>query len=128
MRSLKALRRLTLDLPRRWQLPQNSFIEQISDFNKEPRFSDWRQIQANVYRQKVEVLEADEGSAFGAAILAGVGANVWKTVDEACEKTIRVAETVEPNADSVEVLNRNYAAYKLLYSALSSAIKIIKEN
>ena len=88
----------------------------------------WRQIQANVYRQKVEVLEADEGSAFGAAILAGVGANVWKTVDEACEKTIRVAETVEPNADSVEVLNRNYEAYKLLYSALSSAIKIIKEN
>ena len=85
----------------------------------------WRQIQADVYGQKVEILEADEGAAFGAAILAGVGAGAWKTVDEACEKTIRVAETVEPNADSVEILNRNYEAYKLLYPSLRSAMKMV---
>jgi xylulokinase len=88
----------------------------------------WRQIQADVYGQTVEILEADEGAAFGAAVLAGVGAGVWKTVDEACEKTIRVAETVEPIADSIEKLNRNYEAYKLLYSALRPAMKIITEN
>ena len=85
----------------------------------------WRQIQADVYGQTVEILEADEGAAFGAAIFAGVGAGAWQTVDEACEKTIRVAETVEPNMDSVEKLNRNYEAYKLLYSALRPAMKII---
>jgi xylulokinase len=88
----------------------------------------WRQIQADVYGTSVEILEADEGAAFGAAILAGVGAGAWKSVDEACEKTIRVVETVEPNAESVEILNRNYNAYKLLYAALRPAIKIITEK
>lgn len=85
----------------------------------------WRQIQADVYGQPVEILETDEGAAFGAAILAGVGAKHWKTVDEACEKTIRVAEIIEPNANAVKVLNRNYEAYRLLYPALRPAMKII---
>lgn len=88
----------------------------------------WRQIQADVYNQNVEILEADEGAAFGAAILAGVGAGQWQTVDEACEKTIRVAETVEPNNESVKILDRNYEAYQLLYSGLRPAMKIIAEN
>lgn len=88
----------------------------------------WRQIQADVYGQPVEIIEADEGAAFGAAILAGVGAGKWNSVDEACVQTIRVAETIEPNAASVEKLNRNYQAYKLLYAALRPAMKIITEN
>ncbi len=88
----------------------------------------WRQIQADVYGQTVEILEADEGAAFGAAILAGVGVGAWQTVDEACEKTIRVAETVEPKKDSVEKLNRNYEAYKLLYTALRPAMEIVTKK
>lgn len=88
----------------------------------------WRQIQADVYGKDVETLEADEGAAFGAAILAGVGSGAWSSVDEACENTIRVAEIVEPNSESVKKLNRSYEAYKLLYSALRPAMKIITEN
>lgn len=86
----------------------------------------WRQIQADIYGNTVETIEADEGAAFGAAILAGVGAGAWSSVDEACEKTIRVAEKIEPNTNSVKKLNRNYEAYKLLYSALRPAMQIIK--
>lgn len=86
----------------------------------------WRQIQADVYNKPAEIIEADEGAAFGAAILAGVGAGVWKTVDEACEKTIRVIETVEPNLESVEKLNRNYEVYKMLYQALRPAMQTLK--
>lgn len=78
----------------------------------------WRQIQADVYGQPVEILEADEGAAFGSAILAGVGFGAWPSVDEACAATIRVAETVEPNQYSVEILDRNYRAYVQLYAAL----------
>ena len=85
----------------------------------------WRQIQADVYGQTVEILETDEGAAFGAAILAGVSAGAWNSVDEACEKTIRVAETIEPNANSVEKLNRNYEVYKMIYPALRPAMNII---
>jgi xylulokinase len=88
----------------------------------------WSQIQADVYGQPVETIKADEGAAFGAAILAGVGVGVWDTVDEACEKVIRVAERTEPNAAAVEALNRNYEAFKLLYPALRSAMKICQNH
>lgn len=88
----------------------------------------WRQIQADVYGQAVEILEADEGAAFGAALLAGVGAGAWDTVDEACERTIRVAETVDPNTGSIDKLNNNYEAYRLLYSALLPAMDIVNNK
>jgi xylulokinase len=85
----------------------------------------WRQIQADVYGQAVETIAADEGAAFGAAILAGVGAGAWASVDEACEATIRVADRIEPNTDSVKILDRNYEAYELLYAALKPAMDIL---
>ncbi len=85
----------------------------------------WRQIQADVYGQAVETIEVEEGAAFGAAILAGVGVGAWKSVDEACEKAIRVAERTEPDPSSVEMLDRNYEAFKQLYSALRSAMRSI---
>lgn len=88
----------------------------------------WRQIQADVYGKPVEIIEADEGAAFGAAILAGVGAGAWRTVEEACLKTIRVAETVEPNAGSQELLDKNYNAYRMLYTALRPSVEIITEK
>lgn len=88
----------------------------------------WRQIQADVYGQSVEILEVDEGAAFGAAILAGVSDGAWHSVDEACEKTIRISETVEPHKDSIEKLNFNYKAFKLLYPALRQPMEIITKN
>ncbi|MDZ7938301.1 MAG: FGGY-family carbohydrate kinase [Rhodoferax sp.] len=77
----------------------------------------WRQIQADVYGKPVEIIEGDEGAAFGAAILAGVERCVW-TADEQ-RNSIQVIETIEPNAHSAKKLNQNYEAYKLLYSRLS---------
>jgi hypothetical protein len=54
----------------------------------------WRQIQADVYGREVAVVEAEEGAAYGAAILAGVGARRWATVDEACDAVVRVATRI----------------------------------
>ena len=83
----------------------------------------WRQIQADVYGQTVETIAAEEGAAYGAALLAGVGAGAWRTIGEACEKTICVAERIEPNHESVEILNRRYEAYKAIYPALRSTFQ-----
>ena len=78
----------------------------------------WRQIQADVYGHAVETIAADEGAAFGAAILAGVGAGAWATVDEACHQAIRPAGKADPDPRSAAVLNRNYEVYRRLYPAL----------
>ncbi|MEP7038884.1 MAG: xylulokinase [Acidobacteriota bacterium] len=88
----------------------------------------WRQIQADVYGQKVEIVEAEEGAAYGAALLAGVGAGAWKTIDEACEKTIRTAEKIEPNEKSVGILNNQYKAFQKVYSSLSSVMEILNSK
>jgi xylulokinase len=77
----------------------------------------WRQIQADVYGHEVEVVEAEEGAAYGAALLAGVGARMWASVDEACASVVRVAKRVRPDAEAVATLNKNYAAYRRVYRA-----------
>jgi len=78
----------------------------------------WRQIQADVYGQAVETVETEEGAAYGAALLAGVGAGVWPTVDEACAATVRARARVEPDADALRVMSESYKHYQLLYPAL----------
>jgi len=80
----------------------------------------WRQIQADVYGHEVEILEAEEGGAYGAALLAGVGAKVWPSVDEACRAAIHVNCTVTPSSDAVATMNKSYASYQQIYSATRS--------
>ncbi len=79
----------------------------------------WRQIQADVYGQAVEVLISEEGAAYGAALLAGVGP-VWPTVDAACDAAVRVSQTIEPKKDCVDFMNERYSAYRQLYPALQN--------
>jgi len=77
----------------------------------------WRQIQADVYGHEVEIVEAEEGAAYGAAILAGVGAALWPSVDLACNAVIRVTERVPARSDVVSKMNASYAAYRRVYPA-----------
>jgi xylulokinase len=76
----------------------------------------WRQIQADVYNHPVEILEAEEGGAFGAALLAGTGINAWPSVAAACDATIRPAATIAPQ--HAEAMATAYARFRRLYPAL----------
>lgn len=82
------------------------------------RSSLWRQIQADVYGHAVEIVEAEEGAAYGAALLAGVGAGVWKTVDEACRQAVHIRTRVEPDPTASATLQKQYSAYRRIYPAL----------
>jgi xylulokinase len=76
----------------------------------------WRQVQADVYGHSVELLEAEEGGAFGAALLAGTGIGTWSSVEEACASTVRVAERIEPK--DAQVMEAAYRRYRRIYPAL----------
>jgi xylulokinase len=78
----------------------------------------WRQVQADVYGHDVEIVEAEEGAAYGAALLAGVGTHVWPSVDAACSAVVRVAHTVTVDPQASRVLRDRYAAFRQLYPAL----------
>ena len=82
----------------------------------------WRQIQADVYGHEVEILEAEEGAAYGAAILAGVGAGLWSSVDNACDETVKVTLRVAPPPAVVQRMNTSYAAYRRMYPAIKSVL------
>ena len=84
------------------------------------RSSLWRQIQADVYGHEVEIVEAEEGAAYGAAILAGVGAGIWPTVDQACDSVVRVASRITPNPTSASTMGARYQSYRKIYPAMKS--------
>jgi xylulokinase len=78
----------------------------------------WRQIQADVYGQAVDTVRAEEGAAYGAALLAGVGIGVWKSVDAACDAVVRVAKHTAVDPAASAVLQQAYLRYRQIYPAL----------
>jgi len=80
----------------------------------------WRQIQADVYDHEVETVAAEEGAAYGVALLAGVAAGAWPTVDAACDAVIRTQTRVRPDPDAAKLFHRQYRKYVALYPALRS--------
>lgn len=78
----------------------------------------WRQIQADVYGHEVEIVEAEEGAAYGAAILAGVGAEIWASVEDGCRTAVRVACRVAPEPAAAKQMNEQYRVYSRIYPAL----------
>jgi len=78
----------------------------------------WRQIQADVYGHQVEILAAEEGAAYGAAILAGTGAGAWASVDQACDAVVNVANRVGPNQKDSATMKTGYQTYRRIYPAL----------
>jgi xylulokinase len=78
----------------------------------------WRQIQADVYGRDVETVETEEGAGYGAALLAGVGAGFWNSVDEACDAVVHTAQITPARPEAVAVLNARYAEYRRVYPAI----------
>ena len=95
----------------------------------------WLRILADVFAVDLLRVNIDQGAAYGAALLAGVGAGVYADVEEACERTIRVTGRTAPGGDSA-VYQDYYPRYRALYPALRSefaaisrlALKLARED
>jgi xylulokinase len=82
-----------------------------------------QQIQADVYGHEVEIVEAEEGAAYGAAILAGLGGGLWPTLDAACNSVIRVTQRVPVRKDVMAKMNSAYSQFRQIYPATRSILK-----
>jgi len=78
----------------------------------------WRQIQADIYGKELVTLRTSEGSALGAALLAGVGAKIYSSVEESAVAAIQIRERMTPNAANVQTYDRLYQVYRSLYPAV----------
>ena len=83
----------------------------------------WRQILADVFETKVSAMQADEGPAYGAALLAGVGSGIFNTVQEATAKTIKMGETTNPDQENSDKYREIYPVFRSLYNSLKDDFK-----
>lgn len=85
----------------------------------------WKQIQADVFGQKVVTINAEEGPAYGVALLAAVGGGAFKNVEEACKATIRVVKETPTQKQAVSHYDRGFPIYQQLYRSLKDDFKAI---
>jgi xylulokinase len=87
----------------------------------------WRQIQADVFGQEVVTINAEQGPAYGAALLAAVGAGAYKSAEEASTATIRVVERTSVDKKGGKVYERGYPIYQQLYKSLKDQFLTIDD-
>ena len=85
----------------------------------------WCKIMAGVYGMPLHTFKSNEGAALGAAILGGVAANVYPTVEAACEKLCKASQVQK--AENTEKYDRVYSVYKSLYPSVKDIYKSLKE-
>lgn len=114
----------SLEIIREMDIP----IKQIRASGGGARSKLWRQIQADVFNTEIVTINFEEGPAFGVAILAGVGAKVYKNVSEACDSIIKVSSRIEPIKENVKIYNDYYPIYKSLYKDLKHEFSNLAEK
>lgn len=85
----------------------------------------WRQMLADVFNCPVATTVNTEGPALGVAILAGVGAGLYKSVPEACHAMIHVNPAQEPIPENVPQYAKVYEVYRMLYPANKDVFKAL---
>jgi xylulokinase len=80
----------------------------------------WRQIQADAFGQEVVTINAEQGAAYGVALLAAVGAGAYKNIQEACAATIRVVSKTPYNKKATRTYDQAFPVYQDLYPALKN--------
>jgi len=78
----------------------------------------WRQLQADVYGTTCATINAEEGPAYGVALLAAVGTGRYKDIREACLAAIKITRTIKPDAKTKRLYASYYDQYRRLYPAL----------
>ena len=93
-------------------------VKQIRATGGGARSAFWRQMQADVLGKTVVSMAADEGPAYGVALLAAVGAGEFKNIAEACDATIKTTRQVKPTAVARRQYDKGFPVYQQLYRSL----------
>jgi len=81
----------------------------------------WRQIMASGLEAELVTVNTTEGAAYGAALLAGVGAGAWADVPSAFKACVKITGSTQPEPSQVAVYRQAYPLFQELYPALKSS-------
>jgi xylulokinase len=87
----------------------------------------WRQLQADIFGQKVFTINAEQGPAYGVALLAAVGAGAYKNIEQACAATIHTVTETPTNRRAKQYYDRAFPLFQQLYDSLKSDFEAIAE-
>jgi xylulokinase len=103
-----------------FELMKNSGLKDISQVRVTgggARSPLWRQILADMFNAEIVTVNSEEGAAYGAALLAATGAEIFPSVESACDSTIQITGSTKPGKDQAAYENL-YPLYRDLYPAL----------
>jgi xylulokinase len=100
-------------------------IRQIRLSGGGARSNFWRQLQADIYGTTCVTINAEEGPAYGAALLAATGVGEFASIKQACKAAIKVKRTIKPLAAGKRQYAKLYQQYTRLYPALADEFDMI---
>lgn len=80
----------------------------------------WQQTKADITGIPVEVPDVDEATTLGAALLAGIGAGVYRNMVEASRLTYRVKTVFEPSSKNKDLYHHLFQIYRKVYQKLKN--------
>lgn len=86
----------------------------------------WHQMIADVYGTSVKTMVSNEGASLGAAILGGVAAGVYSSVEEGCTAAVRESTSISPDETKHSEYMKYYGVYKNLYDGIKDSFKELK--
>ena len=101
-------------------------VESVRASGGGARSAFWRQLLADIFGKRVVTLESQEGSAYGAAILALVGTGAYGSAPEACRAVIREVDSLLPRPHESQLYRRGHEVYRTLYPALKPIYGLIE--
>ena len=87
----------------------------------------WRQMVADIFNLKVDIIESEEGPGYGAAILAAVGCGEYASVQEAADKLVKVVKTIEPDPETAALYEEKYQKFRQIYPAVKGLFPILEK-
>ena len=102
-------------------------VDQIYATGGGSRSALWRQMQADIYQAEIVTINIEEGPAFGAAILAGVGTGIYSSVESATDQIVKITSRTDTISDHVEIYEQYYRIYQDLYPVLKPKFDQVTE-
>jgi xylulokinase len=83
----------------------------------------WNSIKADITGKHILVLEQQESTSFGAAILGAVSIGLYNSVEEACKLQARSKNVYIPDQTNIGIYNKTYTTYIEVYNNLKELFK-----
>lgn len=114
---------VTLELRRTLEIVEatGNRVDEVRTTGGGARSQLWSQIKADIYQKPVVTFETYEGSIFGVALLAGIGADVYPDARSGAERLIRLGQVFQPDPTVRARYDTQFEMYKQLHDAMQES-------